>query len=249
MISIRGIILAGGSGSRLLPLTKVTNKHLLAVYDKPMIFYPLNTLINAGITQIMIVSGKWHAGHILELLGDGSEFGVNLSYTIQEKSGGIAQALGLAKKFSNKQNVAVILGDNIYEDTFDFSDFREGSKVYLKAVSDPERFGVANIQNNRLIFIEEKPKIPKSNLAVTGLYLYDNTVFDRISCLRPSNRGELEVSDLNNSYIKDGNIDYKIIEGFWSDAGTFSSLFKASEFIRNKEINKKDTSGEIKYGK
>lgn len=245
---MKGVILAGGSGSRLSPLTKVTNKHLLAVYNKPMIYYPLGTLINAGIKEIMIVSGKGHAGHILELLGDGNEFGVSLSYAIQENSGGIAQALGLTKRFSNKDNIAVVLGDNIFEDIFDFSNFREGARVYLKMVSDPQRFGVARIMTTkfdetRIIEIVEKPDITKVDnglidkggwgLAVTGLYLYDNTVYDKISYLKPSNRGELEISDLNNMYIKDGKIDYEIINGFWSDAGTFSSLFKSSEFVRN----------------
>lgn len=253
-MTIRGVILAGGSGSRLLPLTKVTNKHLLAVYDKPMIFYPLNTLINAGIKEIMIVAGKGHAGSFLELLGDGSEFGVNLSYIVQEKSGGIAQALGLAKRFGNKDNIVVILADNIYEDTFDFSDFREGARVYLKRVSDPQKFGVARIIDtklgkNRIVEIVEKPDISKVDnelidkdgygFSVTGLYLYDSTVFDRISCLKPSNRGELEISDLNNMYIRDGRIDFRMVDGFWSDMGSIESMFRASSFVRDKAILKK----------
>lgn len=248
MVNIKGIILAGGSGSRLLPLTKVTNKHLLPIYNKPMIYYPLQTFILAGIKDIMIVSGKWHAGHILELLGDGSEFGVSLSYAIQEKAGGIAQALGLCKRFAKGYNVAVILGDNIYEDKFDFSDFREGAKVYLKRVPDPQRFGVARVRiskldENKIIEIIEKPDITRVDnelidkhgwgFAVTGLYLYDNTIFDKIDCLRPSNRGELEISDINNMYIKEGKIDYEIVNGFWSDAGQFESLFKASSFVRD----------------
>ena len=247
VISIRGIILAGGTGSRLGNLTRVTNKHLLPVYNEPMIYYPLRTLIMANIKEIMIVAGRGFAGDFLELLGSGEEFGVNLSYTVQESPSGIAGALALCERFAGNDNIAVILGDNVYENKFDFSDFREGARVYLKEVPDPERFGVANINNNRLISIEEKPKIPPSNLVVTGLYLYDNNVFDTISCLRPSARGELEITDVNNSYIKDRKIGHEIIEGFWSDAGTFSSLFKASEFIRNREINKKFTSGEIKY--
>lgn len=233
-MSINGVILAGGTGSRLGDLTMVTNKHLLPVYNNPMIYYPLRTLINAGIEEIMIVSGRSHAGHFLELLGSGEEFGVNLSYTVQESPSGIAGALRLCKRFARDDNIAVILGDNIYEDKFDFSDFREGARIYLKEAQDPERFGVAKICDNKLISIEEKPGIPLSNLVVTGLYLYDGRVFDIINCLRPSTRGELEISDVNNQYIKDGEIDYKIIKGFWSDAGTFSSLFKASEFIRNK---------------
>lgn len=234
-----GIILAGGTGSRLGDLTIVTNKHLLPVYNKPMIYYPLKTLINAGIEEIMIVSGRSHAGHFVQLLGSGEEFGVNLSYTVQESPSGIAGALSLCERFANDENIAVILGDNIFSDKFSFSDFREGCRIYLKEVPDPERFGVAKIQDNKLISIEEKPKIPKSNLAVTGLYLYDSTVFDIIGCLRPSTRGELEISDVNNQYIKDKKIDYNIIEGFWSDAGTFSSLFNASEFVRSKEIDNK----------
>lgn len=253
---MKGIILAGGSGSRLSPLTKVTNKHLLPIYDKPMIFYPLNTLISAGISEIMIVSGKGHAGHILELLGDGSEFGIALSYAVQEKPAGIAQALSLTKRFANKDKIAVILADNIFEDEFDFTDFREGSRVYLKRVSDPQRFGVARIKTNiksiykeredKLIEIIEKPELAKVDnelidkggygYAVTGLYLYDNTVFDKINCLRPSNRGELEITDLNNMYITEGRMDFEIVSNFWSDAGQFESLFKTSEFIRGKEL-------------
>lgn len=256
MVDIRGIILAGGSGSRLSPLTKVTNKHLLPIYHKPMIYYPLQTLIDADIEEIMIVSGRGHTGHILELLGDGSEFGVTLSYTVQEKSGGIAQALGLCKRFSNKDNVAVILGDNIFEDKFDFSNFREGARLFLKKVQDPQRYGVARIittissiykdREDKLIEIIEKPDISKADnelidnggwgYAVTGIYLYSYDVFDKISCLTPSLRGELEITDINNMYIKEGKIDYQIIEGFWSDAGTMESLYNASSFIRNREI-------------
>lgn len=257
MINIRGIILAGGSGSRLSPLTKVTNKHLLAVYNKPMIFYPLQTLIDADIDEIMIVSGKWHAGHILELLGDGSDFGITLSYTIQEKPAGIAQALSLTKRFVNKDRIAVILGDNIFEDEFDFTDFREGSRVYLKKVSSAYRFGVARLRNCKNIFgfekpnlieIVEKPDISKVDnelidnggwgFVVTGLYVYDNTVFDKIKCLKPSTRSELEITDVNNMFLQEGKMDYRIVDGFWSDAGTFSSLYEASSFIRNKELNR-----------
>jgi len=233
---MKGVILAGGTGSRLGDLTRVTNKHLLPVYNEPMIYCPLRTLINANIKEIMIVSGRSHAGHFLELLGSGEQFGVNLSYTVQESPSGIAGALNLSKRFTGNDNIAVILGDNIYENKFDFSDFREGARLFLKEVEDPERFGVAEIQNNKLISIEEKPKIPKSNLAVTGLYIYDNSVFDRISCLKPSLRGELEISDVNSSYIKDGKIDYKKINGFWSDMGTYESLYRASTFVRNSII-------------
>ncbi len=249
-----GIILAGGTGSRLLPLTKLINKHLLPVYNLPMIYYPLSTMINSNIEDIMIVSGREHAGQFLQILGSGKDFGINLSYAVQENSGGIAQALGMCKRFAKGDNIAVILGDNIFEDIFDFSDFREGAKLYLKRVSDPQRFGVARLRKdvksvykdiyNRLIEIIEKPDMTKIDnelidkngygFAVTGLYLYDSSVFDKIDCLKPSNRGELEISDLNNMYIKDGKMDHEMVNGFWSDAGTFSSLFKAAEFAKSK---------------
>jgi len=231
---MRGIILAGGTGSRLFPLTKVTNKHLLPVYDKPMIYYPLQTLMNAGITDIMIVSGRGHAGHFLELLGSGAEFGVNLTYEIQEKAGGIAQALGLAEKWADDDSVAVILGDNIFQDDVkdDVASFREGAKIFLKPVPDAERFGVAELDGDRVISIEEKPKRPKSDFAVTGLYLYDADVFSIISTLKPSGRGELEITDVNNAYLKKGMMRYAILNGFWSDAGTFDSLLRASVLVQ-----------------
>lgn len=245
---MKGIILAGGSGSRLQPCTKVTNKHLLPVYNKPMICYPLKTLITGGITDIMIVLGRIHCGHFLEFLGFGQELNINLTYAVQEEAGGIAQALSLCKNFANKDSVAVNLGDNIFEDIFNFSTFREGARVYLKAVLDPERFGVAkfdmktiklnNIQGREewlLKEIVEKPKEFVSNYAVTGLYLYDNNVFDIIKKLKPSERGELEITDVNNAYIKEGKMEYEIVTDFWSDAGTFDSLYKASEFVRNKK--------------
>lgn len=251
---MKGVLLAGGSGSRLLPLTKVTNKHLLPIYNRPMCMFPLNTLINAGITEIMIVSGKGHAGHILELLGDGSEFGVSLSYAIQEKAGGIAQALSLCRRFANKDNIVVILGDNIFEDKFNFSNFRDGARVFLKRVPDPQRFGVARLRtettsiyknrHDKIIEIIEKPKLETTDnelidkngfgYAVTGLYLYSHDVFDKINYLKPSARNELEITDINNMYVRENKMDFEIINGFWSDAGQFESLFKASEFIRSK---------------
>ncbi len=240
-MSISGIILAGGSGSRLFPLTRLINKHILPVYNVPMICHPLNTLISAGIKQIMIVSGREHAGQFLQMLGSGEEMGIELFYTVQEKPAGIAQALGLCERFANKDNIVVILGDNIFgsENKFDFSNFREGARVYIKEVSNPEMFGVAELDDSgRLIEIIEKPAKPKSNFAITGLYLYDNRVFDIISCLRPSGRSELEITDVNNEYIKMGNIDYEIVRGYWSDAGTFESLYRATTFIRNNIINK-----------
>jgi glucose-1-phosphate thymidylyltransferase len=232
---MKGIILAGGTGSRLYPLTKVTNKHLLPVYDKPMIYYPLLTLVNADIEDIMIISGRGHAGHFLELLGSGSEFGVHLTYEIQEEAGGIAQALGLAADFSDKEPVTVILGDNIFQDNVrdEVWSFKSGAKIFLKEVPDSNRFGVAEIKGERIISIEEKPATPKSNLAVTGLYIYDTEVFDVIHTLKPSARGELEITDVNNEFIREAKMSYSVLSGFWSDAGTFESLFRASELVRN----------------
>ena len=235
---MRGIILAGGTGSRLFPLTKVTNKHLLPVYDKPMVYYPLMTLVNAGITDIMIVSGRGHAGHFLELLGSGAEFGVKLTYEIQEKAGGIAQALGLAEKWADEDSVAVILGDNIFQDDVknDVASFKDGAKIFLKEVPDAERFGVAELGKDRVISIEEKPKKPKSNYAVTGLYLYDADVFSIIRTLEPSGRGELEITDVNNAYLKKDMMQYAVLKGYWSDAGTFDSLLRASVLVQKNSL-------------
>jgi glucose-1-phosphate thymidylyltransferase len=231
---MKGVILAGGTGSRLLPLTKVTNKHLLPVYDRPMIFYPLQKLIDAGIEEIMIVSGRGHAGHFLELLGSGAAFGVRLTYEIQDGAGGIAQALGLARKWAQGDSIAVILGDNIFEDDFreKITSFTSGGRIFLKEVPDANRFGVAQVEGDRVIGIEEKPKEPKSNLAVTGLYLYDSAVFEIISTLKPSARGELEITDVNNAYIARGAMGFSVLEGFWSDAGTFDSLMRASLMVQ-----------------
>lgn len=235
---MKGIILAGGTGSRLYPLTKVTNKHLLPVYNKPMIYCPLQTLVNAGIEEIMIISGRGHAGHFLELLGSGSESGVNLTYEIQEEAGGIAQALGLAEDFADNEPVTVILGDNIFQDNVrdEVWSFKSGAKIFLKEVPDSNRFGVAELKGERIISIEEKPASPKSNLAVTGLYIYDTEVFDIIHTLKPSARGELEITDVNNEFIRTGNMSYSVLSGFWSDAGTFESLFRASELVRNMNL-------------
>jgi glucose-1-phosphate thymidylyltransferase len=231
---MKGIILAGGTGSRLYPLTKVTNKHLLPVYDKPMVYYPLFTLVNAGITEIMIVSGRGHAGHFLELLGSGLEFGVSLTYEIQERAGGIAEALGLAENWADNDNVAVILGDNIFQDNIkgDVESFRQGAKIFLKEVQDAHRFGVAELAGDRVVSIEEKPRAPKSPFAVTGLYLYNSDVFTIIKTLKPSGRGELEITDVNNSYIDKGLMQYALLNGFWSDAGTFDSLLRASQLVQ-----------------
>ena len=237
---MKGIILAGGTGSRLYPLTKVTNKHLLPVYNKPMIYYPLHTLTNAGISDIMIVSGRGHAGHFLELLGSGAEFDVRLTYEIQEKAGGIAEALGLAEGWADDECVAVILGDNIFQDTVkgDAASFTNGAKIFLKEVPDAQRFGVAELGKDRVISIEEKPKAPKSNYAVTGLYLYDPEVFSIIGTLKPSGRDELEITDVNNAYIRKGMMQYAILKGYWSDAGTFDSLLRASKLVQQYSAGK-----------
>jgi glucose-1-phosphate thymidylyltransferase len=239
---MKGVILAGGTGSRLYPLTKITNKHLLPVYDKPMIYYPLQTLIDAQLDEIMIVSGRGHAGDFLELLGSGAEFGVHLTYEIQEGAGGIAQALGLAEDFADDDDVAVILGDNIFQDNVceAVQTFESGAHVFLKDVPDANRFGVAEIAADHIISIEEKPHVPKSNYAVTGLYLYDNDVFEIISTLKPSGRGELEITDVNNEYIRRGAMSYSVLEGFWSDAGTFESLLRAGVMVG--EVQRKSST-------
>jgi glucose-1-phosphate thymidylyltransferase len=237
---MKGIILAGGTGSRLYPLTKVTNKHLLPVYDNPMIFYPIQTLIDAGIKEIMIVSGRGHAGHFLELLGSGADLGVKFTYEIQEEAGGIAQALGLAESFADEEDVTVILGDNIFQDNFkkDVLTFKGGAKIFLKEVSEAQRFGVAELKGDRVIGIKEKPHEPKSNFAVTGLYIYSNKVFNVIKNLKPSERCELEITDVNNYFTNNGTLEYRILSGFWSDAGTFESLLRAGILIQNHRKNK-----------
>jgi glucose-1-phosphate thymidylyltransferase len=235
---MKGVILAGGLGTRLMPCTKVTNKHLLPVYDKPMIYYPLKTMVNAGVKDIMIVTGGNYAGDFLRLLGNGREFGLkDISYTYQEGEGGIADALKLAENFIDNDKVIVMLGDNIIEDDVtdsikEFEKQKEGAKIFLKQVDDPERFGVAEINDSRVINIEEKPVKPKSNYAVTGLYMYDSNVFKIIENLKPSDRGELEITDVNNEYIKRGTMAYSILNGWWSDAGTFESLYRASHLVR-----------------
>jgi glucose-1-phosphate thymidylyltransferase len=238
---MKGVILAGGTGSRMYPLTKVTNKHLLPVYDRPMIFYPLQTLVSAGIREIMIVSGRGHAGHFLELLGSGMEFGVQLTYEIQETAGGIAEALGLAENWADEDPVAVILGDNIFQDSIksDATSFRKGAKIFLKEVPDAQRFGVAEIDGDRVISIEEKPKKPKSRYAVTGLYLYAPDVFSVIRTLKPSGRGELEITDVNNAYIERGEMQFSLLKGFWSDAGTFDSLLRAGLLVQQHRTQEK----------
>lgn len=237
---MKGVILAGGTGSRLEPCTKVTNKHLLPVYNKPMIYYPLYTLINAGIPEILIVSGPEHSGHILNLLGSGKKFNAKLTYEIQDLPLGIANALSLAEDFADKEPLAVILGDNVFQDSVkkyaeEFDKNPHGAAIFLKKVSDPERFGVPVFKNNKIIRIEEKPIRPKSSYAITGLYFYDNGVFDIIRKLKPSKRSEYEISDVNNAYLINGKLNYFIMKGFWSDAGTFQSLFKASKLVKEYE--------------
>jgi glucose-1-phosphate thymidylyltransferase len=234
---MKGVVLAGGLGSRLYPLTKITNKHLLPVYNRPMIYYPIQTLVNAGITEILIVTGGKNAGDFLELLGNGKEFGLkHLNYTYQEGEGGIAAALSLAEYFVDGDCVCVILGDNVYEKSMraSASEFMErglGAKIHLKRVENPQRFGVPIIDGNRILKIEEKPKVPKSDYAVTGLYMYDHTVFDIVKTLKPSGRGELEITDVNNAYIERGAMTYAILDGWWSDAGTFDSLLRTNILV------------------
>ncbi len=239
-MSMKGVILAGGLGKRLYPLTKITNKHLLPVYRKPMVFYPLETLISSGIEDILLVTGGNNAGDFLRLLGNGSEFGLrHLNYTYQQGEGGIAEALGLAEHFVGKDKVVVILGDNIVENGITahvkrFEHQPSGARVLLKEVEDPERFGVAHIEKDRIVRIEEKPKFPKSRYIVTGIYMYDAQVFNIIRTLKPSDRGELEITDVNNFYIKNGQMEYDILEGWWSDSGTFESLLRANNLVAEK---------------
>ncbi len=239
---MKGIILAGGYGTRLLPCTKVTNKHLLPVYDKPMILYPLETLIAAGIKDIMIVSGTGHAGHFLELLGSGKDMGIRLSYAVQEKAGGIAEALGLCEDFADNDKIAVVLGDNIFTDqeqikkaVADFINQEKGAKILIKEVPDPKRFGVAELDGDRVVSIIEKPEDPKSNYAVTGFYCYDKEVWNIIKTLKPSGRGELEITDVNNYYLATSILTYEMYKDEWTDAGTFESLLRASNIIANRK--------------
>jgi|SRR5665213_911 len=234
---MKGIVLAGGTGSRLYPLTKITNKHLLPVYDKPMIYYPIQTLVDAGIKDILLVTGGRNSGDFLRLLANGKEFGLNhLNYTYQEGEGGIADALNLAEHFADGDKICVVLGDNLIEGSIrsavqDFIAQPRGAKVLLKEVTDADRFGVAELRNGRVVGIEEKPRVPKSNYAVTGIYMYDGTVFDKIRELVPSKRGELEITDVNNAYIREGTLTFAHLEGWWTDAGTFDSLMRATNLV------------------
>ena len=242
---MKGVVLAGGLGTRLYPLTKVTNKHLLPVYNKPMIYYPILTLVEAGIKDILIVTGGNSAGDFLRLLGNGREFGLShLSFVYQEGEGGIAAALSLAEHFSENDKIVVILGDNIVEKSIKkeveiFEKQPKGARILLKEVENPERFGVAEIKDGKIVRIIEKPKIPPSNLAVTGIYMYDSQVFDIIRTLKPSERGELEITDVNNKYLEMGQLTYGILDGWWTDAGTFDSLLKANILVAEMEKRKK----------
>ena len=241
---MKGVVLAGGTGSRLNPLTRVTNKHLLPVYNKPMVNYPIQTLVNAGIHEILLVTGGKNAGDFLRLLGNGRDFGLkHLNYTYQEGEGGIAEALGLAEYFAGDGPICVVLGDNIIENDIcqaveNFKEQKDGAKILLKEVEDADRFGVAEIRGDRVVGIEEKPKKPKSNYAVVGIYLYDSTVFQKIRRLKPSGRGELEITDVNNFYIDEGKLTYEILDGWWTDAGTFESLLRANNLVAETGANK-----------
>lgn len=235
-----GVILAGGIGSRLMPLTKVTNKHLLPIYDQPMIYYPIQTLLKAGIKEIVVVTGKEHSGSFMTLLSSGTEFGARFAYVLQEGAGGIAEAIGLVEPYARGSSIVVLLGDNIMFDdlTDEVRNFRSGCRIFLKEVADPERFGVPEMDSSgRITRIIEKPEKPPSKYAVTGLYFYDSTVFDRIKQLKLSDRGELEVTDLNNSYLKDGELSHGFIKGPWLDAGTIENLFQATLLVRNLRMN------------
>ncbi|CAN5366223.1 sugar phosphate nucleotidyltransferase [soil metagenome] len=240
---MKGIVLAGGLGSRLNPLTKVTNKHLLPVYNQPMIYYPIQTLINAGIDDIMIVTGGNSAGDFLKLLGNGKDFGLkHLNYTYQEGEGGIADALSLVEHFADDEPICVVLGDNIIEGnirgaTEDYKNQGKGAKILLKKVHDPNRFGVPELEGDRVLKIEEKPANPKSDFAVIGIYFYDETVFDIIKMLVPSGRGELEITDVNNHYINRGEMTWNELDGWWTDAGTFESLLHATNLVAETGAN------------
>ena len=234
---MKGVVLAGGTGSRLFPLTKITNKHLLPIYDRPMIYYPIQTLVDAGIRDILVVTGGRNSGDFLRLLANGKEFGLkHINYTYQEGEGGIADALALAEHFADGKKICVILGDNIIEGCIreaaeQFRAQSHGAHILLKEVPDAERFGVAEVANGRIIGIEEKPAHPKTNYAVTGVYMFDATVFDKIKTLVPSNRGELEITDVNNAYIREGSMTFSFLDGWWTDAGTFDSLLRAANLV------------------
>ncbi len=237
---MKGVILAGGTGSRLFPLTKVTNKHLLPVGQEPMIYHPVSKLTGAGIDEILVVTGVDHMGDVVNLLGSGKDFRCRFTYKVQDEAGGIAQALSLAENFAGANPVCVILGDNIFEASIApsvaaFEKQKKGARVLLQEVPDPGRYGVAEVNGSRIVRIEEKPKQPRSNLAVTGIYFYDASVYDKIGTLKPSARGELEITDVNNAYLTLGELLYDVLAGWWTDAGTFDSLMLANELVRKRE--------------
>jgi glucose-1-phosphate thymidylyltransferase len=247
---MKGIVLAGGTGSRLFPLTKITNKHLLPIYDRPMIYYPIQTLVDAGIQDIMIVTGGRNSGDFLRLLANGKEFGLkHINYTYQEGEGGIADALALAEHFADGQQICVVLGDNIIEGSIraaadQFRSQAAGAHILLKEVPDAERFGVAEVDGGKILGIEEKPRSPKSNYAVTGIYMYDASVFEKIKTLVPSGRGELEITDVNNAYIAEGNMTFSFLDGWWTDAGTFDSLLRATNLVAQ-SVQRKEPEPDI----
>ncbi|MFD7523216.1 sugar phosphate nucleotidyltransferase [Paenibacillus chitinolyticus] len=246
---MKGIILAGGTGSRLYPLTKVTNKHLLPVGKYPMIFHSVAKLKEAEINDILIVTGKDHMGDVVNLLGSGREFGVSFTYRVQDEAGGIAQALDLAEQFIGQDKMVVILGDNVFEDSIKpfvkkFEQHKSGAKILIQEVPDPQRYGVPELQGEKIISIVEKPELPKSNYAVTGIYMFDSSVFKIVKTLKPSRRGELEITDVNNAYIENGDLTYDILSGWWTDAGTHTSLAKANELA--KEITYGEEFGKLK---
>ena len=241
---MKGVVLAGGLGSRLYPLTKVTNKHLLPVYNEPMIYYPIRILVNAGIDEILIVTGGNNAGDFLCLLENGKDFGLkHINYTYQQGEGGIAAALSLAEHFADRDKIAVVLGDNIIEGNIkamadEFRKQKDGARILLKEVSDPQRFGVPVFEGEKIVRVEEKPVSPASNYAVIGIYMYDYRVFEFIKSLKPSERGELEITDVNNFYIKEGKMQWSVLDGWWSDAGTLKSLQAAGNMVAKTGANK-----------
>lgn len=239
---MKGIVLAGGTGSRLHPLTKVINKHLLPVGKYPMIYHPIYKLCQAGIRDILIVTGREHMGDVVNVLGSGHEFHTTFTYKVQDQPGGIAQALGLAEDYVGNDLMTVILGDNVFEDDLSmfvqhFIHQKRGGRILIREVSDPHRFGIAQIQDEKIISIEEKPKHPKSSYAVTGIYMYDPTVFEIVRTLKPSNRGELEITDVNNAYIAKGQLTFDILKGWWTDAGTHESLLRANQLSKNIDLS------------
>lgn len=245
MNDLKGVVLAGGLGKRLRPLTKITNKHLLPIFNLPMVYYPIQTLVEAGIRDILIITGGNHAGEFLRLLGNGHSFGLkHIDYTYQEGEGGIAEALGLAEDFAEGQKIVVILGDNIIEKSIKeyvdkFKAQKEGARILIKEVEDPQRFGVVEFKDDKIVSIEEKPKTPKTNYAVTGIYMYDAQIFDIIKTLKPSDRNELEITDVNNTYLSRKQLYYDILEGWWTDCGLPETLYRATTLVRQKLLKEK----------